>query len=490
MSTNVLLMDGRQLIPRWHTSRKSMELQFPSFAKKNNNQINLEDVYTQEARFNWRNEKTILTATEVNSSLFIRQMYDDSDYKESLCFLLSNFEKLPKGTADFVSPTLKKVDKSATYSTSPLVVQGIIKKLKYILKTFPEDSMTWVDLAFYYAILGMDEKTDKCFKVAYSLCNDNSFVVRSYARYLVHNDCADKALWVLNKTADAKSNPLIASAAIAIGTSFDIKSVNISVGKKILENFSGHVAFKSDLAACIGTLELNNGNVKKAKKYFSDAFLSPSENVISQYNWLYHKYGFEISNSLVKDQTSIESSVNDFYVQGDFYNCREKLLELHNFQPFSDGPIADAGYMSLVGLNDPSFVIKLSENRIPKTHMSFTELNNLVVAKLLENRIEDAELEFRLLARKTHDSDPETRGVLLATTGLYFFKRGYIDESIKFYQESIDFFDRIKSNRSKVLAEHYFSKIVQDLNPKLFKQLRVSVDEYAKKHKLKELLVI
>ncbi|MGI2203892.1 hypothetical protein ACROAH_08325 [Shewanella oncorhynchi] len=490
MNNNLFLMDNRQLIPRWHTSRKSMKLQFPVLKSLEDKKIKEPDSYLEEYRERWKQSRLIYNATELNSALFIRGMLDDPDYKDTLRFLLVNENLVPKGVSNFILPELKQVDKEHYYSTDRTAVSVIIRKLKNILKFFPSDAMTWIDLAFYYSILGEYSKAGRAMEVGRGISGENSFVLNSYARYLVHMDEPDKAVWYLNRSKSIKENPLTMSASLSISTSFDISGISVSRGKKLLENFAGNSFFKSDLAACIGTMELMNGNTKGAKKMFKIASVSPSENTVSQYNWLYHKHGFRLGNEFDNwSITSPESEVNNFYVSKEYNKCRAKLLELHQFQPFSDNALADAGYISMVGLNDYEFVIEMSENRIPRPHMSFKELNNLVVAKLLKDKLIDIDTDLLLLTKKVKGSDDENIGVLRATLGLYFLKAGFIEKGARCYEDAIHFFQNMGSISSAMLAKHFYSIAMKEHDLKKYIELRADIVPYAKKNKKFELIL-
>ena len=487
MPSNILLMDSRQLIPRWHTSRKSMKLQFPFL--KNVPMINtFDDIFLEEDRRRWQHEKSILTATELYSYLFICGKYEDKDYKDTLRYLLDHYEKLPRATQNIVSTTARQVDKSDTYTTKPAEIHVIIRKLKNIVKIFPSDAMTWVDIAFYYTLLGEISKAEKCFKVAFDINKDNSFISRSYARFLVHLNQPEKALHILRKSSQFRFNPLVASAAISIGNTFDIRGNDIAIGRKLLDNYDGEPSFSSDLLACIATLEIKNGNNKKAKKLFYQALENPSENSISQYNWVFHKHNFKLDTFDIRKFGSIESSVNDAYVNQQYEKCRQHLLELHSFQPFSDAPVADAGYISLIALNDPEFILNMSLDRGPKIHMPFTELNNLVVAKILTNNFSDIDLDFRILARKSITEEKIDHGVYLATSGLFFIKIGEVAKGCQLYESAIAHFKSINSKRAAAVAEHFYSLQIKENNPQRYNELRKSVSSYAKSQKMLELL--
>jgi len=481
-------MDSRQLIPRWHTSRKSMKLQFPFLATEKKFQHD-DDFFIEIDRIKWREERSILTATELNSSLFVQGLFEDVEYKETLNYLLSMYDKLPRGTQNLISSEARQVDKSHTYTTNPADVNIIIRKLKNIINIFPTDAMTWADMAFYYTILGELAKAEKCFITAWGLNKDNSFISRSYSRFLVHLNKPDKAIHILRKCAQINTNPLVSSAAIAIANAFNIKGNEINIGRKLLESFIGESSFKSDLSACIGTLELMNGNTKKAKLLFKKALDKPSENTISQYNWLYHKHNFFVDGFDIRNFKSIESEVNNSYVTQQYEKCRSDLIELHNFQPFSEAPISDAGYISLIALNDPNYVIRMSQNRVPKVHMPFIELNNLIVAKIISGDFSDIELEMRLLGRKSQNADNKGEGVFLATSGLIYFKKNNYELGVKCYEDAINYFKSINSKRSAVVAEHFYSQQIRESNPVRYANLRKSVQYFAKTNKMLELIL-
>lgn len=489
MTNHIILMDNRQLIPRWHTSRKSMALQFPTLTAKavESKQV-VEDQFLVNSRENWKQEKNYFNAIELHTSLMVRGIYSDPDDDDVINFLLSLKEELPSGAEHLIGPSNKFIDKNPHYYTYiPKEVGNIIARLRSIVAKFPEDYFTWCDLAFYYTVLGLNNKAEKSLTIAWNLSGNHPYVARCFSRFYVHINEPERAMWLLKKSGGVNNEPLITSASIAISGAFDIGRPDISKARKLLEDYRGLKAFSSELAASIGTIEYHNGRKKKAKEYFSQALSQPSENSLSQYKWLNQKVGFSIDDERFTHGSTVEGNVHQLYAQGDFLECRKKLIELFDFQPFSDAPIADAGYMSLVGLNDPDFVIKLSDGRVPKTHMSFGELNNLTVAKLMKNDLEGAEVSMRLLSKRLSIENPETKGIYLATSGLVMFKLGQIDQGKERYREAISYFELRKNFRAVALAEHYFSTCVKGLDDKLYNELRNNVERRSKELGMKEL---
>lgn len=491
MSNHVILMENRQLIPRWHTSRKSMALQFPTLvAKTSSAQSAKTDRFLEKARERWKQDKNYYNAIELHTALLVRGIYSAPEDDEVINYLLSKQDGLPSGAKHLIDPNIRHIDKSTRYySYLPSEVGHIISRLRSIVTKFPQDYMTWCDLAFYYTVLGYYPKAEKCLSIAWHQCKHHPYIARCFARFYVHVDEPEKAVWLLKRSGGINYDPLITSASIAISNAFDLGNPDISKARKLLDDYRGLKAFSSELAATIGTIEFNNGRKKKAKEYFIDALAQPSENSLSQYKWLNQKAGFSLNNEGIVHVPTVEGNVHQLYVQGNFEECRNKLLDLFDFQPFSDGAISDAGYMSLVGLNDPEFVIKLSDSRIPKTHMSFGELNNLTVAKLMKNDLSGAEVSMRLLSKKLSPDKPEAQGIYLATSGLVMFKFGQIEQGKELYRKAISFFEARRDYRSVALAEHYFSTCVKGVDEVLYTSLRKSVEKRAKELGMKELSV-
>jgi hypothetical protein len=489
MSNQVLLMDNRQLIPRWHTSRKGMSLQFPTLSKTSVDPEGfIDDESLVEARDAWNEEQNYFNAMELYTALLVKSLFNDSDFDDTLNFLLSMGNALPKGAYDLIAPDNKYIDKELKYYTyAPDRVHKIIARLRSIVRKFPHDYMTWNDIAFYYTVLGLDKKAAESIEIAWLLCDGHPYIARGYSRFLVHKGEPEKAIWILKKSGGLYHDPLITSAGLAIGNAFEIPSVDVVKSRSLLQHFNGFKPFTSELSATLGTLEFNNGRKKKAKDFFSRALELPSENALSQYKWLNSKYGFSIDESASAKILTPEGNANSLYVDGKFQECRDKLLELFSFQPISDGPIADAGYMSIVGLNDPDFVISLSENRVPKTHMSFGELNNLIVAKLMKNDLASAEVDSRLLAQKVHKGKVASKGIFLATSGFVMFKLGEIQAGKDLYNKAIKYFESIRQPRSVALAEYFLSENLRLVSDADYPRLREKVSSKAKSLNMKEL---
>lgn len=489
MSSNIILMmDNRQLIPRWHTSRKLYKLnQAPKNELRGISGLD-EDYWFKQSVGAWKVNPTKTNTIDVFVRLIQADERDHPLFNVIHRNLLDWFKELPKVVRGLVCPELKCSDNVSLYSTGIEEVRAIIRKLKSIVIANPRDSLTWIDLSFYYSIANDLKKAKYCAEVAKNLDPNNVFIARSYSRFLVHIGEPDKAVWFLNRRSNFKVSPLLQSALISISSTFEIGHPNIKEATSLMMNWKGEGYKVSELLASIGTIEIHNGALRKGKKYVERALSESTENVVAHAAWLHHKHGLRFNN-MSSVMNSIEGGVNELYVKKQFKKCREKLLEMHEFQPYSTGPIVDAGYLSIVALDDPQFVIDISKNRISKSHMGFGELNNLIVAKLMKKETVDIDVDLRLLSRRVQADDPSSCATFKATMGMALLENQMIAEGKEMYDGALEILKKHKLNRGLCLASHFYSKQIEGISPEKSARLKRESISLAKKYGVLELYI-
>ncbi|MBW8190654.1 hypothetical protein K0504_06350 [Neiella marina] len=480
------MMDNRQLIPRWHTSRNFDKFNIPKCTETKSNALPKGDVWFDRAVSELQSKPNL----ENHIDIFVRLIQHEHRYGELyervLSYLLDNLQDLPPAVKDLVIPKLRKSDRSHGYSTQREHVSLIIAKLKNIIVKYPKDSLTWMDLCFYYSILGEEAKAVKCARIAISISGNNSYIARSYARFLLHLNEPEQAEYFLRKTGLIDINPLIQSAYSSIVTTYDLRKWNYKKSIKLIDSWRGDPFFLTELLASLGTEEIKNGALSRGKARLEKALLTPSENVVSQAVWLNLKHKTKINN--IPHDTPFEANVNKLYTSKNFTACREALMNLFAFQPYSTAPLEDAGYISLAALNDPQFVIDTSENRVPHTHMTFGELNNLVVAKLMLGDFSIVNNCLKLMSNRMDKTDIHQRSIFLATSGMALIKSGFIDEGVELYDKSMLLLKNNRSNRALGIASHFFAQQLKEINPERYKILSTSAKNLAKTHDIYEIV--
>ncbi len=447
---------SRQLIPRWHTSRKLNLIQ----EFDDNNLLQVEDgskFEIDEKEQRWKEEPSISSASELFVSLKLAGLESSELCANVQKFLQAHNDDLSVSTRRLVSPELKMLDASDSYSTSRDSIVKIIGALKSIVRELPQDSLSWNDLAFYYAGIGEIEKAHYCMSIASNLNPDHPFLARSYARFLVHVGEYDKALYVLKKTNRLNSNPEILSADIAIRSEFEIGKPKITLGRKLVDSFDEWPQFVSELAASIGTIEIKNGALRKGKNLLTKAGISPTENTVAQLKWLSHNHNVVVPVNLGAFE-SLEAKANADFYSKDFLSCRDSLVQMHNFQPFSESAIIDAGYISLVHLKDVGYVLKNLNGINGSPLKGFNANNNLLVAKMHSGDFRDIDKSLSKLSQLAHASRvqrDQNIAVYSATLGMYSYHCGMLEEARALYSKAENYFRSKKMSFNTAIALLY-----------------------------------
>jgi len=487
MANQIILMDNRQLIPRWHTSRKVMSLHYPVPPNAPQDADLRDEPWLTKAIKKYDDDPNNLNALDVYVRLIQNETTNHQYFKRVQQQLVNDKSNLPEAVQDIVAPRLHQSDISEFYTTDRKQVYLIIHKLRNIVKNNPQDALTWLDLGFYYSILGEMKKAQEVMGIGNALAPKNPFVARIYSRHLIHQDDPEKAMYLLNKTGLTKKEPLIASALISIGNTFGLRtSTSISQAKKIIEDYKGNPGFLSELQASVATLEIQNGALRKGRKHLEKAMVHPTENVLAQASWLHHKH--QVNLTSLTPMVTVEGDVNKAYSDQNYSLCRDKLMELFSFQPYSRASLTDAGYLSLVGLNDPEFIISHSVNRLARKQMSFGELNNLIVANLsvgnLDNVWDDLDI---LKAKSAENNHPDIIGTLQATLGMALIKFGSIEEGVDLYESSIQTYKKANYTKAAAVAEFFFYTQIRQHQPNRAIKLKESFIKTAKEHGMHEL---
>jgi tetratricopeptide (TPR) repeat protein len=431
----------RQLIPRWHTSRKLSVLHLPP-SKKIAASPKIDGEKFSSFRMKntideWKFNKNYSSAVELISKSFLLE-YEDSDVIDAKIFLETDLEGRSASVKSLIRPNERPAGGSNLYPTSKNDIYRIIRGIRLSLKDHPKDPLAWNDIAFYYAALGNNEKADKCLNIAYVSSKKNPIVARAYSRFIIHQGDPEKALHILSRSGDTKANPLLASANLAIRSIYNIGKVDRKSVLELIRKYESSPEWISELAASMATISCQHGSLKEAIKLIETSLTSPTENTIAQISWLKHKKYIEIEDAYMPEITSLESKVIKLYETGDYSGLKDSLLELHNFQPFSERPIIDAGYISLVVLEDPIEAIRIYESNQHITQKSFMARNNYVFALLECNRIVEAADQFKDLHGLIKNKSD--LAVFRATSAMQLYKAGRPEEGRALYESVADYF--------------------------------------------------
>lgn len=433
---------NRQLLPRWVPFLDS-NLYYPqSTPEKKMDEfeiMNFTDTINE-----WDKKPTFSLAGEIISKSHFYKITDTPSYKEAVDFVLSEEGYLQHNP--FISNILGEKQREGDYKR--------ISKLKKEISYNFSPSL-YVDLAYYYEILGQSKIADKAIQIACYLHPDNAFLLRSISRFFLLRKDIEKALYILTSNSNVQENPLIISAEISISEAFNCKSKLLRKGHILTKNESISNIYENELFATFGTLEFNNGNSKKGKKLINQALLAPNENIIAQARYLSAKFQKEIDLNTQRVPNRYEADTWIAYNQKDFSSVITQSEKWFYFQPFSASPAIMNSYINSLVFGNEKDSIKMAKQALKISKDDFSLQNNLVVAACRDNQIEMANIEFKKLKSFSIKEDIN-KEILLATSGLLDYRNGYFEIGRKKYEEAIQHFEKIKDSEKLARCLYYF----------------------------------
>lgn len=332
-----------------------------------------------------------------------------------------------------------------------------IHVLRNRLKRFPNNAIAWGDLAFAHASVGSMESALRCGRVALALAPNNQFLLRSVSRLYTHADEPDHAVNILRGADDINSNPWLIAAEIAISDRFGIPSRFITRGRRLIKTGDFSAFHLSELASSVATLELENGNFKKARKLFRKSLEDPTENSVAQAEWVSTRLeAFDIEEIDLEQPCMFEArSYYHFYKE----MWEEALLESSNWlhdQPFSAAAAIHSSYIAAVGLEDYDSAIMRAKFGLRANPGDYRLMNNLIFSLINKGDIIEAESIFAKIRMKPNNIDYPPS--LLATLGLLHFRKSQIDQGRHYYSRAVDEFVHKKKSYSETLAMLFWAR--------------------------------
>ncbi len=457
-------IDKRSAIPRWRNP--VIALGAGEVSPVGISPIMSPYIYSRKAIseqiFSWNKYKTVGHAADLLSAAYTLGIENEFiDVAEFLYHHRGNISPILSKLVDYILNDDKSFSSSLEVNVGFYTEEGqskIIKELGTIrnyLKQEPKNPLGWIELARNHAMLGNVEKSKKAVANALSV-NDTSdrFVLRSASRFFHHLGDDERAHSIIKKSRNLKIDPWLISSEIAFSTILDRKSTLIKTGKEFLKSQKFSPFQLSELASSIGTVEFRQGDVKSAKAMFKAALLSPNDNSLAQVLWFQKKIPFiDISAKLLEMPLAFEAQTQAFYNNSRYEEACKSALRWLNDEPYSTRPVRLASYISTIFLENTKTSIEILKHGIKVNPKDLKLLNSLSYNLLLENKIEEAEKLFKRYDSKSiRDASLETKIALVATDGLYHFRKNNIETGREYYMHSIDFAAKQKNDYLHALA--------------------------------------
>jgi tetratricopeptide (TPR) repeat protein len=447
----------RTVIPRWRSFLDSASRGELAFAKERTKQSH---DFLAEKKQSWNDNRTEWHAADLVGAAVALHRTDE--VRDAAAFLIESRDA-PVSAMRLARRIVAKRDTSSQEKTALVAGRDIkaeIHRARQLLFDDPRNSIQWIELARQYTILGMRDRALRAVNTALALNRENRFVLRSAARFYLHDNQPDRAHYILRSAPNSKGDPWLLAAEIAVASASGSVSRLVDSGRKML-NLGQHSPFEvTELASALATLELSNGKNKNARNLFQHSLIQPTENSLAQAEWAADKV--RGLNVLVEDYTvagKYEATAWDYFSKGEWDLALANSRAWLNDQPFSSRPAMLASYLAISVMEkfvDGISILNESLKANPKHPIL---LNNLAFGLAITDQAELADEKVKQI-----DLTKLTKGdlaVVTATKGLIAYRRGDVESGRAQYREALRMAKEIEN--AKLYAEGFLYFVQEEL---------------------------
>ena len=479
----------RQVIPRWHPYSVAVWLNTTKSINifLNNNNQDLEFLKKVAA---WHNNKSLVYACDLLGSAIALKIFEDVSVKKAAKQIIRNRHKVStialKSAYYFLSPH-KKSSNFQLIELSNNKYYEIIASIKYRVRSYPRNPILWMDLAFWYVVLGQKDQARKCVNVALSLNKKNRYLLRCASRFFLHDNDPEFALRCIRKSDITSYDPWLIAAEIAISDLMNKSSKYIKSAREFIDNDSIDRFHISEVASALGTVELKNGSIKTGRKLFRASLDVPTENSLAQAICLKKQFG-NLDKIVVNThvERDFESKARLFFEKGKYKKSILEIEEWIKYQPFSSKPSVFGSYIASVVLSDFRTAIELTQKGMRSSPNDFVLNNNYAFSLISLGNIEEAENilnKFRIESLKVGEQN-----VLKATRAVINFRKKNFKIARQFYSEAIRYFKKEKDYHSATIATLCWSREESLAKSEKAQELKEETMNMATKNEFNELI--
>jgi tetratricopeptide (TPR) repeat protein len=316
------------------------------------------------------------------------------------------------------------------------VYGDIIRACRMRLALHPKDAISWTDLARAHFSLGAEGKAAKALNIALRLAPNNRFVLRAVSRFKIHQKKFDEAHDLLNASPRTRTDPWLMAGEMACATLAARSPKTSKYARRILEDENFAPRAVAELAAEYGTLELQSGKRREARKLFGKALTDPNENALAQVEWAAKsKVAPEITVEQLNLPFAYEVAQGVEYRLRNWHECLRYPRLWIDDEPFSSKPAGTASFVAMAMLGDAKGAAEFARLGLKRSPKDPWLLNNLAVSLARQGRVVEAADTVRKISFE--DADFGAKVVNVATRGLILFRAGAVEEGRKLYEYAI-----------------------------------------------------
>lgn len=460
----------RRLVPRWRDSLTTLSTRELEPVGSSRPITAFGPEYFSEKLEEWRNQRSLFVANELVAAAVSLGLANEAE--EAARFLLDHQRFAPEASIRMARSVLSLSSPSHEEDPPPDPAGAMdaeahihsvqssrqaVRLLRKALPDQPRNAIMWTDLARHYVTLGVDEKARAAVEMSLRLAGDNRFILRSAARFFVHDKQADRAHRVLRRSRATPSDPWLIGAEIAVAKVAGEAPKFVRRARELLKSGDFGPFHLTELAASLASLHLAEGDNRKARQLFRTALTDPTDNTVAQAEWASRRLdNFEVGKLLLDTPRSFEARAWENFTDSRWDVAVDECVRWFADEPFSSRPVMLGTHAASVGLENYSMAIRLARRWLATNPEDQIVRNNLAFALASAGQLTEAEEESRL--RDTSKDTPVSTMAWTATTGLIAFRKGRIHEGRAKYREAIALANQLRLPDSKAMALGYLTR--------------------------------
>lgn len=441
----------RRVIPRWRDSSDIVGTpeQMPHLVRNITRSISNPENELSRLRSDWEANREIPFAADLVGSAFLHGRKDLAE--DAAKYLISRKLPLPITLLRMARLLIDGSAAPSVFTENP-DSKLAIREARRRLATTLRNPILLVDTARHWSILGQKDKAKKFMKMALNFAPDHRTILRSASRLFIHIGEPDYANWLLRNSSRTAEDPWLLAAEISSASVAGKRSRFIKRAANVFQSGRFPSEHVTELASALGTLEIEEGNNKAAKKLFASSLIMPTDNAVAQAEWASRrqKLDLPVAEAAKKIPRTFEAQ---FWIDYEREDTKAALGSIHSWiadEPFSSRPTVmgtfvlsiDEDYEKVKTMATKGLLANPDEDQL---------LNNLIFAEASSGNVKRAwELSAPLIARRS----PQ----ILANAGLISYRTGDADLGRQFYEAAIKLALKNSQSSTAAIAAAFFAR--------------------------------
>ncbi|WP_295464264.1 hypothetical protein [uncultured Pseudomonas sp.] len=433
----------REIVPAWSKSKDASKTREVNSIKNKKSEIAFTDSTDEILKEFKRNQETGIAAELLNIALI--EDRPDEALMAAEALVGSPTTPIP------IQNLSRKLLNLPPIGEQQLLVSEVAT-LKRRIANNNRDPLAWVDLSRHYAVSGNHEKAERAMLIALQLNNGHRWISRVASRLFVQLNDPDKAHYYLHRNPNLRSDPWLIASEMAVSRISKRPLKLWSLAKKLSESKITPIHL-SELNSSIATSEFNDGANKKAKHYFQQSLIDPTQNSLAQAKWAERHSSLALTklvSPLVGDGTgSHEVKYWESYNSGDVHQAYSHAKCWFDEEPYS-ATAANFLIHTASVLNQLEVLYETADRaRHANPDNTTVQLNfiyawaatkNLKKASLKDHA--DTERYLKFLKAVLHGENKDDAAHSAANAGMLLYRSGHEEYGRSYYEHAEMFFKK------------------------------------------------